>query len=686
MGKNDFDIDFDFEKEYGFDPKTLLGSDANDDTVDLNEFSDEELGLSSQNPAPGTSEDADNSLFEDEDLNGDFDADAGLDDFLNMGREAEEEEQTYDEDDPEDFSDAEDYPDHQMYDPDLSGAGYPEEMDMNLQDQEFEDPQQYDPEQYDPDYPDFDDGEQPEEADEEHPRRKKTAARPKRKAPKVNLPKIAMPNIFGKFYDVYFAPVFNKELREPAPDPKNPRRRRRKAPIQIFKEVYLPPIIACVCLVLVMSFVIGALTDFIQLKKDEADRAESHLSSSISAAEQEAQRVQQVMDEAEALVTGYDYDGAIALLQTLDVSNEEVAAKIRDYSLAKDQLKAHQDPNVIPNLSFHVLIEDTTRAFADQELGGSYNRNFVTTGEFRKILQQLYDNGYVLVDFDSFTGSNKDTSGNDVFATVPIYLPEGKKPVMITETMVNYYLYMVDSNEDGVADAGGDGFASKLVISNGEIKNEYVNASGETLVGDYDLVPILESFIKEHPDFSYRGARATLAVSGKDGVLGYRCTNEFVATKGQDYVDQEKAQAMEVAKALKEKGYTFACYTFGDVAYASYSVQQISADIQSWTQQVLPVLGGDCNIFIFAKTSGLTSYGTTSQAFNAIYNSGFRYFITHGTQPSAEVNTNYVRQNRLMVTGEYMQHYANYFNNTSYTLFDASLVLDSAARGNVPTG
>ena len=681
MGKNDFDIDFDFEKEYGFDPKTLLGSDANDDTVDLNEFSDEELGLSSQNPAPGTSEDADNSLFEDEDLNGDFDADAGLDDFLNMGREAEEEEQTYDEDDPEDFSDAEDYPDHQMYDPDLSGADYPEEMDMNLQDQEFEDPQQYDP-----DYPDFDDGEQPEEADEEHPRRKKAAARPKRKAPKVNLPKIAMPNIFGKFYDVYFAPVFNKELREPAPDPKNPRRRRRKAPIQIFKEVYLPPIIACVCLVLVMSFVIGALTDFVQLKKDEADRAESHLSSSISAAEQEAQRVLQIMDEAEALVTGYDYDGAIALLQTLDVSNEEVAAKIRDYSLAKDQLKAHQDPNVIPNLSFHVLIEDTTRAFSDATYGGQYNRNFVTTGEFRKILQQLYDNGYVLVDFDSFTGSNKDTSGNDVFATMPIYLPEGKKPVMITETMVNYYLYMVDSNDDKVADAGGDGFASKLVISNGEIKNEYVNASGETLIGDYDLVPILESFIKEHPDFSYRGARATLAVSGYDGVFGYRCANSFVATKGQDYVDQEKAEAMEVAQALKEKGYSFACYTFNDVAYASYSVQQISADIQSWTQQVLPILGGECDIFVFAKTSGVTAYGTTSQAFNAIYNSGFRYFITHGTQPWAEVNTNYVRQNRLMVTGEYMQHYANYFNNTSYTLFDASLVLDSAARGNVPTG
>ena len=54
MGKNDFDIDFDFEKEYGFDPKTLLGSDANDDTVDLNEFSDEEL------PEEGTENVSDN--------------------------------------------------------------------------------------------------------------------------------------------------------------------------------------------------------------------------------------------------------------------------------------------------------------------------------------------------------------------------------------------------------------------------------------------------------------------------------------------------------------------------------------------------------------------------------------------------------------------------------------------------
>ena len=45
MGKNDFDIDFDFEKEYGFDPKAFLGTEEYDDDIDLSEFSDEELGL-----------------------------------------------------------------------------------------------------------------------------------------------------------------------------------------------------------------------------------------------------------------------------------------------------------------------------------------------------------------------------------------------------------------------------------------------------------------------------------------------------------------------------------------------------------------------------------------------------------------------------------------------------------------
>ena len=49
---------------------------------------------------------------------------------------------------------------------------------------------------------------------------------------------------------------------------------------------------------------------------------------------------------------------------------------------------------------------------------------------------------------------------------------------------------------------------------------------GTVVTGSFDLVPLLEDFIAEHPDFSYKGARAVLAFTGYQGVLGYRTDPE----------------------------------------------------------------------------------------------------------------------------------------------------------------
>ena len=68
------------------------------------------------------------------------------------------------------------------------------------------------------------------------------------------------------------------------------------------------------------------------------------------------------------------------------------------------------------------------------------------------------------MDFDDFVSVGQTVSGTDQYEAKSIFLPQGKKPVMLTETMVNYFEYMVDSNKDGVADAGGAGFAHKLVL------------------------------------------------------------------------------------------------------------------------------------------------------------------------------------------------------------------------------
>ena len=230
----------------------------------------------------------------------------------------------------------------------------------------------------------------------------------------------------------------------------------------------------------------------------QGDAVEIHFSHGVAAQEKAdaaAAAYQQLLAEAELKATEYDYDGAVEVLDSLTDTSEEVnkelTAKKAAYLNEKSKLVEWKDVNAIPNLSFHALIENPVRAYADKEFGGQYNRNFVTTGEFSKILEQLYNNGYVLVDMKSFVASNQDLTGSMNYSYKSIYLPEGKKPVMITETMVNYFEYMVDSNDDGEPDAGGDGFACRLVVdANGDIKAQYVDESNQTLTGDYDLVPI----------------------------------------------------------------------------------------------------------------------------------------------------------------------------------------------------
>ena len=418
-----------------------------------------------------------------------------------------------------------------------------------------------------------------------------------------------------------------------------------------------------------------------KMLNDEANRRES-LSAS-QAADAAEKEYDALMAEAEALAAGYNYDEAIAKLNTFTGTDAEhqqaITAKKAEYTNAQSQLVEWKDVSQIPNLSFHVLMADPTRAISDAQYGGLYNRNFVTIDEFSKILEQLYAGGYILIDFDSFISTSTGVDGKESFFQSPLMLPAGKKPIMITETMVNYFNYMIDGNNDGEPDAGGAGFACKLVVdANGDIKAQYVDGSNQTLVGNYDLVPILEDFIKAHPDFSYRGARATLAVTGHEGVFGYRCNTSYIASKSQSYYDEQVAGAKEITQALREKGYTIASYTYSNQKYRDLSAKEISQEMTNWKNQVTPILG-EVDVLVFARENGgINDY--TGAVFTALSDTGFQYFVDDGEKPSVTINTSYVRQTRIMVTGMNMQWHPTWF--TQY--FDCNAVLDIAVRGSVP--
>ena len=465
--------------------------------------------------------------------------------------------------------------------------------------------------------------------------------------------------------------------------PVNPRRKKRSQ-MQIFKETYLPVLIAGVALILIIVFIIGSITRAVQ--KNKAEAAASIAASSSFAAEEARleQAAKDLMAQADVLMAGYDYQGAIALLNTFegDISKfPTLNDKILECEAAQKTLVSWSDPNQIPNLSFQLLVADPGRGFNHDTYGYSINRNFITTEEFTKILQQLYDNGYILVDLDDFTTTEIAANGAIIYKVTPIMLPNGKKPIMLTQTNVNYNYYLIDSDGDKIPDANGTGIASKLLWNGSSFSCEMVDANGQTVTGDFDLVPILEKFILKHPDFSYRGARATLALTGYNGLFGYRTHPGAKELFGETAYQQAIQEAKRVADALRRTGYTLACYTYENIAYGDSSLTQIKGDMNSWTEEVVPVLG-HMDIFTYAQLSDISKDPVYSgEKYETLQDLGFRYYLgfCEDGKPWANITDSYVRQGRIMVTGSNLTHHAEWFTN----MFDASSVLDST-RGNVP--
>lgn len=458
--------------------------------------------------------------------------------------------------------------------------------------------------------------------------------------------------------------------------PQNPRR-RRKTRAEIIKETYLPTMILILTVILVMIFIVGSLSRRSDAKETTPPESTADTGPSVDIY---AEEVQRLMREADALAADYDYQAAADLIDTFSgdiTAYPALTAKKDEYLQANASMITWSDPGQVTCLSFHTLIADTSRAFSNKNYGTAYNRNFVTTEEFSKILQQLYDKGYILVSLEDFTSCTTDDSGRTVCEAKELKLPLGKKPLLLIQTNANYYTYMVDGDGDGIADKDGAGFASRMLVDeNGKITCEMVTASGETVTGNYDLVPILNDFIASNPDFSYKGAKAILAPSGYDGIFGYRIDSATKAKKSTEYYNEQVAGATELVNALRADGYELACYTYSNGSYGGISASEIQTDLRSWASEITPVFG-ETNILVYAQNSEIEEY--SGSKFNVLQNADFRYYIgfNSGTG-SAKVGENYILLKRLAVTGSQMAHSSVYSN-----LFDAASVLDPA-RGTVP--
>ena len=402
------------------------------------------------------------------------------------------------------------------------------------------------------------------------------------------------------------------------------------------------------------------------------------------------QMADELLQEAEFIAAGYDYAKATEMLQDFKYYDQApaLAEAVSRYAELDSKLVSYPNMKEITHVFFHSLIVDTDRAFDDDFTNAGYNQYMTTIQEFLDMMEEMYARGYVLVSPYDVAYETTDAQGTR-FVYGDIRLPEGKIPFIMSQDDVNYYGYMIGGGDGmnevpGYADPTGDGFATRIVIGeDGYPTCEYMDAEGKITFGDYDLVPVLERFIQEHPDFSYHGARAVLGVTGYEGVFGYRTKPSYKQSMGEEAYNKEIEDAKAVVKCLKDHGWILSSHSYGHPAYGQITAEKVEIDSDKFEDTVESVIG-EVDIILYPHGSDIAEgeeYTLDNAKFKALYEDGYRYFFNvDGSRYFEQMGTTYYRGGRRNLDG-----YRMYYNPEMLEdLFDAEAIFDPARPTPVP--
>lgn len=371
--------------------------------------------------------------------------------------------------------------------------------------------------------------------------------------------------------------------------------------------------------------------------------------------------------KADRLALGYQYKDAVKLLQGY-VGSDGDYTRYPILTEAIDRLTKEQSELVlyggtydsltqINHIFFHSLVADPKKAFDGDSRDKGYNMYMATIKEFNKIIEKLYEDGYVLVNMsDLVERVRKDDT--ESYQEAKIYLRNGKKPMVLSIDDLSYYAYMET-----------DGFAKRIIIDeSGKSSCEMVAEDGSIITGAFDIVPLLDEFIEAHPDFSYQGAKGLIALTGYEGILGYRTNDEDSPT-----YEEDRRSAKKVADALKAEGWEFGSHSWGHKNMQTESFELLKRDTDRWLEEVEPLIGEtDIYVFPFGVDMEQTVGPYTSDKYRYLSKKGFRFFLNVYSKPWMQIRKDYIRMGRRPIDGQAMLQFPERLKD----LFDPRDVLD----------
>jgi hypothetical protein len=358
----------------------------------------------------------------------------------------------------------------------------------------------------------------------------------------------------------------------------------------------------------------------------------------------------QVLEQARWLYRGYFYEEALRLLnENAELINHETKSLEEEIQQTIDGLVLFEGE--VKHIFFHSLILYPEHLFRNLSIPtGGLNAGFAFQRELIRMLPLLMERGYVLYNINDVAGKNQ----HGVMELKDIYLPPGKRPLILSIDDPTYHY--------------GVGLANRMLLDeHGELVTEVITPRGETILTyDGDVQLVVDAFVRENPEFSFRGHKGIIAATGYMGIFGHRLVN------GRWPDEETKQQAIAVVEKLKENGWLFANHSHTHNREGFWgpdsNAANIRHDLRRWNEVMLPVVG-PTNLFI--APFGYTLRG---EAMRVIIDAGYDIYCNVDFRQRITLYPDYALMGRIEIGGFSMMRYTEILNRD---FFDVSLVIDA---------
>ncbi|KGM94499.1 hypothetical protein Z956_07305 [Clostridium botulinum D str. CCUG 7971] len=345
------------------------------------------------------------------------------------------------------------------------------------------------------------------------------------------------------------------------------------------------------------------------------------------------------------------------IIQNVNVQKDSTA----ETNQLNKNLEMVEYKGTIEHVFFHPLILDNELAFKGPKWQtDDMDDWFVTVQEFKSILNSIYKKGYILVDPNKLYESYE-KGGKKLLRTKTIKVPKGKKPLILSIDDLSY--------NEGMRKAT----ALKLILDDkGELATYRKDKNGKVQIGYNETVIIIDEFVKNHPDFSLDGTKGVIALTGYQGVFGYR--TERTSPNRQSEINAAK----KIANKLKENGWSFASHSYGHNPHDKISLEKLKTDADHWESEVKNVVG-DTQIYIYPHGDSIKE---SDPKFSYLYGKGFNLFYSVDSASTEIISKKspVVHGGRLAIDGVSMRNRRQKF----LKFFDAKGILDLKSRPNRP--